>query len=216
MGQAFKMYSMHRLWPDAIVVSPQGLNTPGTLTDLEGKRPGWQSLPGQQGDRDLRFFDAMLASLRQDYNVDEQRIYVTGHSNGAAFTYLLWGVRGELLTAVAPCAGAIRPDIQRLLKPKPAMILAGEQDRLVKFEWQAASIEFVRKLNQCSDEPTKDGLLHRYHSDIDAPLLAYIYPGAHKFPVDAVPSIVKFFQDQAKASAAPREDEPTHASRLQP
>ena len=34
----------------------------------------------------------------------------------------------------------------------------------------------------------------------DAPLLAYIYPGAHRFHADAVPAMVQFFQDQSKAS----------------
>jgi polyhydroxybutyrate depolymerase len=29
-------------WPEAIVVYPQGLPTPGIVVDLEGKKPGWQ------------------------------------------------------------------------------------------------------------------------------------------------------------------------------
>jgi polyhydroxybutyrate depolymerase len=32
--------------------------------------------------------------MKQDYRVDEQRIYATGHSKGGAFTYLLWAARG--------------------------------------------------------------------------------------------------------------------------
>src|SRR4051812_14847567 len=32
-------------WPEAVVVYMQGLNTPGKLTDPEGKKSGWQSGP---------------------------------------------------------------------------------------------------------------------------------------------------------------------------
>ena len=62
MVQASRSFPLHQFWPDAIVVYPQGLPTPGALTDLEGKRPGWQGMAGGQGDRDLKFFDVMLAS----------------------------------------------------------------------------------------------------------------------------------------------------------
>src|SRR5690242_17030508 len=46
MKGAANSFHMHTLWPEAMVVYPQGLNTPGKLTDLEGKRPGWQHSAG--------------------------------------------------------------------------------------------------------------------------------------------------------------------------
>src|SRR5262249_50025432 len=54
----------HKHWPEAVTVYPQGLPTPGKLTDPEGKKTGWQHGSGDQKDRDLKFFDAMLASLK--------------------------------------------------------------------------------------------------------------------------------------------------------
>ncbi|TWT50218.1 Alpha/beta hydrolase family protein [Rubripirellula amarantea] len=197
-NQVLRSYAIDKQWPEAIVVSPQGLNTPGVLTDPNGKRPGWQSSPGAQGDRDLKFFDAMLESILEDYKVDQQRIYATGHSNGASFTYLLWAVRGDTFAAVAPSSGAIRPDIRKRLSPKPAMIIAGESDPLVKFAWQSASIEFVKQLNQCSKQPKTQGKVTQYSSHINAPLYAYVHSGGHRFEKDAVPSMVEFFQDQSK------------------
>ena len=100
MKYAANKFAYHKHWPEAIVVYMQGLNTPGALTDPEGKLPGWQKTFGDQGDRDLKFFDAVLATLKKDYKVDEKRIYATGHSNGGGFTYLLWAapwrrVRGD-------------------------------------------------------------------------------------------------------------------------
>ena len=67
--------------------------TPGRLTDPEGKRSGWQAAVGDHGDRDLRFVDAMLATLRAELPVDGRRVHATGHSNGGGFTYLLYAVR---------------------------------------------------------------------------------------------------------------------------
>src|SRR5436190_19956962 len=99
MRNAARSFGYHALWPEAIVVYLQGLNTPGRLTDPDGKKPGWQSGIGDQGDGDLKFFDAVLTSLRQDYRVNEKRVYATGHSNGGGFTYLLWAARGDRFAA---------------------------------------------------------------------------------------------------------------------
>lgn len=199
MQNAARTFRCHALWPEAIVVYPQGLNTPGQLTDPEGKKPGWQPAPGEQGDRDLKFFDAMLASLRADYRVDDRRIYSTGHSNGGGFTYLLWAVRGEVFAAMAPSSatGSRRTTVP--LKPKPALHIAGEQDQLVKFAWQQQAITNVKRVNQCAapGEPWEK-VCTRYASPIGAPLVTYIHPGGHTFPREAPPLIVAFFKQHAK------------------
>src|SRR5437762_8127633 len=77
MQRAATMFHMHTLWPEAVCVYMQGLNTPGR-TDPEGKKPGWQHAVGDQGDRDLKFFDAVLASMKQKHHIDEKRVYSTG------------------------------------------------------------------------------------------------------------------------------------------
>src|SRR5436190_9700025 len=70
---AARTMSFHTAWPEAICVYLQGLNTPGQLTDPEGKKPGWQKAPGDQSDRDLKLFDEALAWLKKEYKVDEKR-----------------------------------------------------------------------------------------------------------------------------------------------
>ena len=57
-----RKFRLHERWPEAIVVHPQGLNTPG-FTDPEGLRSGWSSKSDAEGNRDLAFFDAMLADF---------------------------------------------------------------------------------------------------------------------------------------------------------
>jgi polyhydroxybutyrate depolymerase len=195
-----RSFSIHTRWPEAVVVYPQGLNTPGRLTDPEGRKPGWQHSIGAQGDRDLKFFDAMLASLQQDYKVDDKRIYSTGHSNGGGFTYLLWAARGDKFAALAPSAAALTPALLPKLKPKPVIHFAGEADPLVKFEWQQKTIDAVLKLNECgAAQPWGDlKFCKLYSSKLGAPVVAFIHPGNHQFHPGSPAAIVKFFKEQAK------------------
>jgi len=198
-AQASRSFGYHTLWPEAIVVYMQGLNTPGRLTDPEGKKPGWQSGPGDQKDRDLKFFDAVLASLRSDYKVDAKRIYSTGHSNGGGFTYLLWGSRGELFAAMAPSA-AIPSRDGKELAPKPVIHVAGENDPLVKYLWQKATMDKLRKLDGCDAEGkewARSGKLTatQYASSKGTPVVTAIHTGEHKFPEEAPAMIVRFFKE---------------------
>src|SRR5262245_32495941 len=80
--QASRSMAMHEQWPEAVVVYLQGLPTPGRLTDPEGRRNGWQAAVGDEGDRDLKFFDTALAVLKAERTIDARRIYAMGHSNG--------------------------------------------------------------------------------------------------------------------------------------
>jgi polyhydroxybutyrate depolymerase len=198
MQNSARRFAYHAHWPQAVVVYPQGLNTPGRLTDPEGKKPGWQSAAGDQKDRDLKFFDAVLASLKADYRVDEKRVYATGHSNGGGFTYLLWAARPDVFAAVAPSA-ATAGKVQKELTPLPVLHVAGEKDELVKFDWQKRTLEALRELNGCgADGQRWAGRCTLYPSKGGTPVVAYIHPGDHTFPTDAPPVIVKFFKEHAR------------------
>jgi polyhydroxybutyrate depolymerase len=188
-------FAIQQQWPEAISVYMQGLNTPGRLTDPEGKKPGWQHRVGDQGDRDLKFFDAVLARLKQDYRVDPKRLYATGHSNGGGFTYLLWAERGDLFAAVAPSGSAAAESIPKL-KPKPALHVAGEKDPLVRFEWQRLTMNVLRKRNGCATEGKPWGeYCTLFESTGGTPLVEFIHPGGHEFPKGAPVAMVKFFKE---------------------
>ena len=204
MKHAAATMPFHKHWPEAIVVYAQGVPTPGKLTDPEGKKTGWQSGTGDQGDRDLKFFDEMQKSFHKGYKIYEKRIFSTGHSNGGGFTYLLWATRGEAFASFAPSAagpGSLKS--ARDLKPGPCLHVAGEMDPLVKYENQKRTMEFVRKLNGCEPEGTpwdKSGTLvgTLYESKGNTPFVSLIHPGDHTYPSDAPKLIVKFFKEHAK------------------
>jgi polyhydroxybutyrate depolymerase len=199
--QAGRSFAMHKHWPEAISVYLQGLNTPGKLTDPEGKKPGWQHGAGAEGDRDLKLFDAVLANLKENYKIDAKRIFSTGHSNGGGFTYLLWQTRPEVFCAFAPSAAAsARLADAGTWKPKPCMHIAGTQDPLVKYAWQELSMAKVKQINQCEAEGKSwatDCTL--FPSKVGTPFVAFIHQGTHKFPDEAPALIAKFFKEQAAA-----------------
>ena len=198
MRNAATSFHYHELWPEAMVVYMQGLNTPGKLTDPEGKKPGWQSFIGAENDRDLKFFDAVLASAKDTCKVDSRRIYSTGHSNGGGFTYLLWAARGDVFAAMAPSSAFAMPATYNLFKPKPVLHVAGETDPLVKFEWQKMMMDKLRSITGCAAEgrPWHD---EKYCTVYDGkegnPVVSVIHPGTHAFLKEAPALIVKFFKE---------------------
>jgi polyhydroxybutyrate depolymerase len=199
MQHAAKGFGFQDLWPEAVVVYPQGLNTPGRLTDPEGKKPGWQQGPAEQGDRDLKFFDAILATMKEKYKVDPRRIYATGHSNGGGFTYLLWGARSEVFAAIAPSAAAGARNLKDA-KPCPVLHVAGEKDPLVKFDLQMRAVALVRAQNGCdTDGKEWDKGCTIWPSPKGAPVVTFIHPGDHTYPKEAPALIVRFFKEHARA-----------------
>jgi polyhydroxybutyrate depolymerase len=181
------------VWPEAIIVYMQGVNTRSKI-DPEGKRSGWQHGPGELGDRDLKFFDAVLASLHKKFAVDDNRIYATGFSNGGAFTYLLWAERSKKLAAVAPCSSLPWVTV-KLSVPKPVFISSGEADPLVKIKDQQANIEKIRELNGATAaSQSRDDGTTLYRSDKETPVRTLIHPGGHILPPNAPKLIVEFFK----------------------
>jgi len=196
MHNVSRTFRIHELWPEAAVVYMQGLPTPGKLTDPEGKKNGWNSNPADPANRDLRFFDAVYTSLKEQ--IDTNRVFSTGHSNGGGFTYCLWAARGDRFAAMAPSASAAGKS-RKQLRPKPALHVAGENDKLVKYEWQERMMAFLKELNGCRNEgqpwySSGDLTGTLYPSKSGTPLVTLISPGKHRFPKEAPELIVRFFQ----------------------
>jgi polyhydroxybutyrate depolymerase len=142
----------------------------------------------------------VFARIRQDYRVDTNRVYATGHSNGGGFTYLLWLTRGEVFAATAPSSAVARYAAE--LKPKPVLHIAGEKDPLVKFSWQTRMMQALRRINGCGSagEHGEKGCT-LYPSKTGAPVVTFIHPGGHEFNPAAPALIVKFFKEHPAGGA---------------
>lgn len=199
MAFSAKQFAFHQHWPEAICVYPQGLPTAVPKIDPEGKMPGWQKYIGDQQDRDLAFFDAMLKTLKAEHAVDAKRIYSAGHSNGGYFSYVLWPARGDALAAVAPVAACLSVRDVKLQKPLPVLHVAGEKDPLVSFASQERTMEQIRKINGCDPTGKPAGPnCTEYSSRNGPPVVTFIHSGAHNIPKGAPERIVQFFKEHAQ------------------
>lgn len=186
--QNFQNTNLHEAWPEAVVVYFQGLPSRDGLA-------GWQVEKGQDGDRDLTLVDQALRSLRAEFKIDEARVYSTGFSNGANFTYLLWAERPDVFAAFAPVAARLRPSVKPTL-PKPLFHVAGSRDRQIPFEAQQEAIEVAKRV----DGPSGNGVscgngCTIYAASSAHPVMTWIQPGGHEYPVSTSERIVKFFKD---------------------
>jgi polyhydroxybutyrate depolymerase len=197
-GNAAVDFGFQKLWPDAISVYMQGSPTISGA-DPAGQKFGWQHNAGEDGDQDLKFFDATLARLRDDYLVDDRRIYATGHSNGGEFVYLLWATRGETFAAVAPSATAAGNRFIHSLRPKAAMHIAGANDQTVPIVRQRQLMRAIRKLNGCQTQGKpwrRVGTV--YPSPGKTPFVELVHQGGHELWGRAPALIVDFFQRHAR------------------
>ena len=187
--QNFQHTDLHLAWPEAIVVYFQGL--PSRRDGLAG----WQVEKGQDDDRDLKLVDVAIASIGEQFKVDKTRIYSTGFSNGANFTYLLWAERPNVFAAFAPVAARLRPSVV-LKQPKPIFHIAGTEDRQILFADQQDAIETAKRADGVTGKGASCGNgCTIYGSVAGAAVMTWIHAGGHEYPESTSERIVKFFRD---------------------
>jgi len=192
-GTSMQMH-LQTVWPQAIVVYPQGLptSTPANPNPL----PGWQFKAGDSNNRDLKLFDAMVTTLKQRYQVDPRRIYTTGFSNGGIFSYLLWAERAKTIAAVGEVAGSL-DSTEMLATPRALLAIAGRQDTTNPFANQVDSIERARQADNAAGTGAACGPICTFYPSAGGnktPVKTLIHPLAHVYPPWAPVQIVTFFK----------------------
>ncbi|WP_165231046.1 alpha/beta hydrolase family esterase [Aquisphaera insulae] len=80
---------------------------------------------------DVAFFRVLLDELPRHYRIDESRIYVAGHSNGAGMTFRLATELSERFAAIATVGSICWIKNPKVPKPMPTIFLSGMMDPLV-------------------------------------------------------------------------------------
>ena len=86
---------------------------------------------------DVGFIRILIANLRQEYNIDISRIYLTGASNGAMMTYRMACEATDLFAAFAPVIGNLPKPLKNTCTPSgpaPMIIMNGTDDPLVPYD----------------------------------------------------------------------------------
>jgi len=119
---------------------------------------------------DVGFISQMIEEVKRNFNVDENRIYATGISNGGIMSYRLACEIADKIAAIAPVAPPAVPLDCAPSKPVPVMHIHGTADPCApygggtgggclgseKYEMQSAKdmVNIWKNINKCSDDST--------------------------------------------------------------
>ena len=154
---------------------------------------------------DIGFTEAMIEYLIENYNIDENRIYATGMSNGGFMSYLLACQLGDKFAAIASVTGSMTPETFENCvptHPTPIMQIHGTNDETVPYNGADFSVPIDEVMsywvsyNNCDDNPesieiedvnASDGNTASYfrYSDCDNNItneLFRINNGSHTWP----------------------------------
>lgn len=176
-----------RAWPEAIAVYPEGSGQGGS----GGLAPSWQGRAGERDDRDLKFFDAMLAWLDVHACVDRTRVFVLGYSNGAGLTYLLACERADSIAGLAIASGRMSCTPS---SAKPAIINHGTLDNTIGYAQATDAAQKWASINRCA-APPKAALGCVEAAGCNAAALTLCsYAGGHEYNPTFTAAAVDFFK----------------------
>ncbi len=99
-----------------------------------GALPAWTVNNDLQGDGDLLFVRDLIEALQGTLEVDPDRIYAAGMSNGGGMAARLACDAADLIAAAAPVAGAYSLDGCNPVRPVPMMLFHGTEDHIVPYD----------------------------------------------------------------------------------
>ena len=132
-----------------ILVTPEA-------TAVAGPANVWNQQNNPDGADDVGFINALIDEIAGQYNIDMQRIYLAGSSNGAFMALQITCELSDRIAATAAIKGYMTPDqLERCNPTTPTAIIQmhGTEDPLVPYEGVAATIEFWSSFNQTNQTP---------------------------------------------------------------
>ena len=133
----------------------------GTL-DNQGQR-FWNTFGNGATVDDVGFIRDLIDSLSATYNIDPQRIYATGMSNGGFMSYALACELNDRIAAIASVTGSMAPSKLATCNPQrpvPVMEIHGTADNVVPYNGQPLTMTAIPTLvsawvafNNCNPTP---------------------------------------------------------------
>jgi polyhydroxybutyrate depolymerase len=182
------VFCIHGLGQDGLLFCVSGVSMPAK-SDKEGfivvmpngYQNSWNAGTCCGGAADMKlddvaFFRAMFGELSKHLNIDKNRVYATGLSNGGYMSYRLACEASDLFAAVAPSAGAIgmddigggtvaNGDFEACEPTNKISVLDihGTEDPLIPYSTQKPSLERIATKDSCkttthpATQPTSQG-----------------------------------------------------------
>jgi poly(3-hydroxybutyrate) depolymerase len=151
-----------------IVAAPLGYRVDGFYGWGLGSPP---ADPVTKRVQDLSEQDVMqvLQRVRQQYKIDENRIFLMGHSMGAIGTWKIAVKYPDIWAAIGPIAGLGAPDTLERIRHIPEIVVHGDDDATVNV---SGSRSMVAKLRELGTEVKYLEVPGGSHSGVVAPNLA--------------------------------------------
>ena len=139
-----------------ILIYPQG-------SCLDGSSH-WNACPAGGDNKsnadDFGFVEAIINEISSQYNVDVERIYAAGYSNGGMMAYGLANYKSDLIAAVASVSGAMLDCTGPTNHPMPVVHLHGTSDGVLPYNggngWNSAqsTLDHWIDFNNTTTNPT--------------------------------------------------------------
>ncbi|MCP4726919.1 MAG: prolyl oligopeptidase family serine peptidase [bacterium] len=123
-----------------IVACPLGYRRDGGYGMTYGSRP--KKYDGKSEKDVLN----VLEIVQRDYNIDPDRIYLTGHSMGAIGTWYLAAEHPGIFAAIAPFAGYGIPRTLEKFKHIPQIVVHGDEDPTVTVRGSRAMVNAAKEM----------------------------------------------------------------------
>lgn len=122
-----------------VIVLPEGINN------------GWDIT----GDRDINLIKDLIAQMKKDFDIDENRVYLSGFSMGGMLTYHAMNKIPDVIAAFAPISGYPMWGFTYTGKRAiPVIHHHGTGDDVCVYSNVQRNIDELVKKNKCSSTPT--------------------------------------------------------------
>ena len=122
-----------------VIVLPEGINN------------GWDI----SGDRDINLIKDLIAQMKKDFDIDENRVYLSGFSMGGMLTYHAMNKIPDVIAAFAPISGYPMWGFTYTGKRAiPVIHHHGTGDDVCVYSNVQRNIDELVKKNKCSTTPT--------------------------------------------------------------
>ena len=122
-----------------VIVLPEGINN------------GWDI----SGDRDINLIKDLIAQMKKDFDIDENRVYLSGFSMGGMLTYHAMNKIPDVIAAFAPISGYPMWGFTYTGKRAiPVIHHHGTGDDVCVYSNVQSNIDELVKKNKCSSTPT--------------------------------------------------------------
>ena len=139
----------------------------------EGKKQAWAPAPYAEstGAEDIEFVSNIVDSIRATYNVDDERIFATGMSNGGGFAAFLGCQMPEVFNSVATVSAAYYDSIQEQCQDQPVgrLDMHGTEDPIVDYD---GGTRHGTPYNSVPEVLDQDQIRNRCESNVNTALLA--------------------------------------------